>query len=109
MAGFFDSLMDAVTGTIVGKASSAVNNKVGQKIDQATEYARRLGKLKTFCSRLVGMTEPEAVQKCAEHGLRLWAIRRDDRDFSFNGKMEKRHDRVLIEVDQKKITKAYLG
>ena len=109
MAGFINSLLDAASSAIIGKATGAVNSKVSEKIDTMTEHARRLGKLKTFCKLLVGMTEAEATKKCQAQGLRIWAIRRDDRDFSFGGMKEKRQDRVMVEVDHQKVTKAYLG
>ena len=108
-----DSISSSVAETVAGKTVAAVSKAVGDKIaktwNQHHEYQKKLADLNTFCSYLIGLTESQAKIKSEENGLKFRVMRRNEKDYSFGGRIEKRNDRIMVEVDNGEITKAYLG
>jgi hypothetical protein len=107
--GMFDSAKQSAAETLVNKTFGAVSDRIKKTWDDHKEHNKRLEAIKSFCSKLCGMTEEMAKERVQIQNLSVWTIRRNGKDFSCNGRMEKRFDRIMLEVDDKVVTNAYLG
>lgn len=107
--GILDSVASTAAETLASKTVGALGDKISKSWNAYKEYNRKLEALKTFASHLLGLTEEAAKTKTQEAGLMFRVVRRNRNDYSFNGRIERRYDRIMVEVDHDEITKAYLA
>ena len=107
--GILNQLASQAGETLATKTVGALGDKISKTWYDYKAYTKKLEALKTFASHLPGLSEDTAKKKTEDAGLKFRVVRRNEKDYSFGGRIERRYDRIMVEVDHDEITKAYLG